>query len=223
MCGRFTLTTPFQQIQERFDAVLPDAYHKPHYNIAPGQRIPVLGMNDQSTFELMKWGLVPHWAKDPKIGYKMINARGETVAEKPSFRVPFKRRRCLIPSDGFYEWDKISGTRTPYHIRLKDRTLFSYAGLCDIWKDPEGKEMQTFSIITTKSNDLVGKIHDRMPVILEEDDESIWMSKKTSPHQLLDLIRPYDADTMSITPLSTLVNNPKNDSEAVLKPATSGE
>ncbi len=168
----------------------------PNVNISPGQNIPVVIDPVTRDVQLFRWGLIPGWAKDPKIGYKMINARAETVAEKPSFRVSFQRRRCLIPADGFYEWKTEEGRKYPFLFTLKDRIPFTFAGLWDSWRGVEGEIINSCTIITTTPNSLVAQYHDRMPVILDNDNRWQWL-ENTSPSDLQTLLVPYDAEKMA--------------------------
>jgi putative SOS response-associated peptidase YedK len=180
---------------------------------------PVVTRTSPDTAKLMKWGLVPFWAKDPRIGYKMINARAETVATAPSFRKPFHSSRCLIPASFFFEWDKSEKPSQPYAIQLNDHSTFAFAGLFDTWKDAEGKEFQSFTIITTTPNSPVERIHNRMPVILHKEDEDLWLDHETGETQtLLQLLKPYPADEMEMCRASTAVNSPRNDSSNLLQP-----
>jgi len=167
---------------------------------------------------LYHWGLIPHWAKDPKIGNRLINARAETVAEKPAFRDPFKSHRCLVLADGFYEWDKKSAKHTPYRITLKNKQPFAFAGICDSWHDNQGKEIKSFSIITTKANKIIEKIHDRMPVILHEEEEKEWLNAELETMRLKKLLDSYPAEEIEMQEISTLINNPRNDTRDVILP-----
>lgn len=220
MCGRYTLAEP-GKVAERFNAEAADVALRASYNVAPGQSLPVITRNSPNKVEVMKWGLVPSWAKDPKIGYKMINARGETVAEKPSFRSAFKSRRCLIPSTGYYEWKKDGTLKQPWFYRLKSEDMFSFAGLYERWHDAEGKEMSTYTIITTVPNSLAEQVHDRMPVILQKGAEDAWLSSETPHEQLLDMLIPYPVEDMEAFPVSQQVNSPVNNGEALIAPMNS--
>jgi len=198
----------------RFGIIETDIWFDPRYNIAPGQELPVVVAEDSRVLKLMRWGLVPGWAKDVSIGYKMINARAETISEKPSFKKPFREERCLIPADGFYEWKKMPNSRakTPYRVCLKSEEPFAFAGLWDSWVSSEGKELQTYTIITTEPNDLVRPIHNRMPVILLPENEDKWLDtglKDTS--SLATMLKPYPSELMETYEISSLVNSPKND------------
>ncbi len=221
MCGRYTLTPEQKAIQAEFK-VKPGHYvHEPRYNIAPSQPAPVIVREDENVIKTMKWGLVPYWAKDPKIGFKLINARAETIAEKPSFKTAFKKRRCLVIADGFYEWVKAQGRRVkiPHRFVLQSEKLFSFAGLWDVWKTPEGKPLETFTIITTGPNELMKPIHDRMPVILRREDEDLWLDPRADEKTLLSLLKPYDPGLMEEYEVSIKVNSPREESPDLIKPA----
>jgi len=162
---------------------------------------------------MLRWGLVPSWAKDPSIGVRMINARAETIAEKPSFRSAFKHRRCLIPTDGYYEWAKAGKKKQPYFIRMKDRQPFAMAGLWESWKSPEGETIETFTIITCEANSMMKPFHHRMPVILDEELWGEWLDPENNDvDRLKGYLVPYDSSKMEAFPVSPLVNNPRNDS-----------
>jgi putative SOS response-associated peptidase YedK len=212
MCGRFTLRTPAGHVAEAF-GVLPFADLQPRYNIAPSQPVPVarLAQNDGRELAFLKWGLVPSWADDPAIGYKMINARGDTVATKPSFRKAFKVRRCLVVADGFYEWQKTDGNKQPHYIRLKDDRPFAFAGLWEHW-GRDGQEIDSCTIITTDANELMAPIHNRMPVIVAPSDYDLWLDPAIQEvERLQPLLRPYPPGEMTAYPVSTVVNNPRNE------------
>jgi len=218
MCGRFTLTTNFGAIAQRFGVARFLEEIGPRYNIAPTQTVIVV--NDDGTRHLpqMQWGLIPSWAKDPATGNRMINARAETVATRPAFRVALRKRRCLIPADGFYEWQPVGRRKQPVYITLKSREPFSFAGLWETWTSPEGEEVRSCTIITCEANDLMKPIHDRMPVILSKEAESVWLDPTIQdPALLLPLLVPYPAEEMEVYPVSTWVNNPEHDgAECVL-------
>lgn len=215
MCGRFTLTVDASELQQEFPWInIPNPEIQPRYNIAPTQPVAVVANDGHETLDYYTWGLIPSWAKDPKIGSRMINARSETLSEKPSFRNAFKRRRCIILADGFYEWltqtDKKS--KIPMYIRLLDQRPFAFAGLWEQWFSPDGSEIRSCTIITTEPNDLIGKIHNRMPVILQKEVINEWL--KTSEADLSELSRlliPFPADQMVAFPVSFAVNNPNID------------
>ncbi|HYE74962.1 MAG TPA: SOS response-associated peptidase, partial [Blastocatellia bacterium] len=178
MCGRFTLHHTEDEIIERFAIAEVETDIGPRYNIAPSQNIAAIIEHEHCTLKAFKWGLVPSWAKDPTIGHRMINARAETLAEKPSYKQALAKRRCLIPADGFYEWKKAKGGNQPYHIRRRDGELFAFAGLWETWKDENGEKLETCTIITTEPNELMSTIHDRMPVILKPEHEELWLDPK---------------------------------------------
>ncbi len=184
---------------------------------AQGQDQWVIPEETPQQAQLFHWGLVPFWAKDPKIGNRLINARAETIAKKPAFRTPFKKHRCLVLADGFYEWDKKGAKRLPYRVVLKNEKPFAFAGVYDYWKDEKGKELKTFAIITTDANKLISKIHDRMPVILSKKDEKIWLDPDLDLTKAMEMLHPYPAKEMKMYPVSTLVNKPENDSLEVIK------
>jgi putative SOS response-associated peptidase YedK len=169
---------------------------------------------------LLRWGLIPSWAKDTKIGASLINARADTIATKPSFRTAFKRRRCLIPADGFYEWKKGEGkTKQPFYIRLKKDYPFAFAGLWEHWEGPDNSAIDSCTIVTTEANDTLRPLHDRMPVILQEEDYDRWLDPKTEdPTQLCELLKPYPSEEMDAFPISTLVNNARNESAQCIEP-----
>ena len=220
MCGRFILLTDLSVIVESFGIGEVAAEYKPGSNISPGQQISAVIRNeDVNKLVDFRWGLIPSWAKDPSIGNKMFNARAETIAEKPSFREAFKRRRCLIVADGFYEWQKSEKGKKPFHFSLRSAGPFGFAGLYETWMSPENRPVKTCTIITTDANDLLKPIHDRMPVILSPDYYDAWMNtKETSTSRLKSLLIPYASDRMKAYPISTLINSPKNDSrELILK------
>lgn len=216
MCGRFVLATTAQAVQQEFNlASLPEL--APRYNIAPTQPVPIITNDKPDALTIVQWGLIPSWAKDTKMASTLINARAETVAEKPSFRTAFKYRRCLIPATGFYEWQQ-DKDKQPYYIHLKDREVFGFAGLWEVWRNPEGDEVWTCSIITTEPNDLISKYHHRMAVILKQDDYSTWLDKETSSGELQTLLSAYPADNMEIYPISKAVNRPMNDNPTLIEP-----
>jgi len=213
MCGRFTYAKEFREIRIRYNVERDFPLFRPRYNIAPGQEVAVVFNRDGGrSLGMMHWGLIPSWAKDPSIGNKMINARAETLSEKPSFKRLIAKRRCLVLSDGFYEWRKEGKRKAPMRIRLKTGEPFGFAGLWDSWRKPDGSDLQTFTIITTEANELLKPIHDRMPVILPEEAEQQWLGfdvKDTS--ELLSLLKPYPSDLMEAYDVSLLVNSPRND------------
>ena len=195
------------------------------YNAAPTQRLPVFRIHAERGPELvrLRWGLIPSWAKDAAIGARMINARGETVAEKPAFRAAFRRRRCLVPMKGFYEWKTTASGKLPHFIYLKNADIFAAAGLYEYWPGRDGAEpVESYTIITTEANDMMAKLHDRMPVILAEKDHAAWLDPKNEGKGTLQaLLKPYPPGEMLAYPVSTRVNNPKNDDPELLSPAGS--
>jgi len=210
MCGRFVLMTPGKSLAERFglEEVLD---LEPRYNIAPTQVVAVIRV-DRETLQRrlvqVKWGLIPFWAKDTSIGNRLINARGESAAEKPAFRSAFKTRRCLVPADGFYEWEKRKGgQKQPYLVRNADGSPFAFAGLWEIWTGPEGEIVESCTILTTDANDLTRPIHERMPVILHPKDYDLWLDPEVKDPELLKpLLRPYPSEEMVAEPVSSKVN-----------------
>lgn len=214
MCGRFTLFVDPKDLMEAFPGFEVPVEWTPRYNIAPTQPVAVIANSGKKKIEFFRWGLIPSWAKDPSIGNRMINARSETLAEKPSFRVAYRRRRCLVLADGFYEWRKEPGrrTKTPMYIRLKSGEPFGFAGLWEAWRSEDDQPILSCAIITTDPNPLVGKIHNRMPVILERAAYDLWLSPEEQlPDQLSVWLKPYPASQMTAYPVSTAVNNPRND------------
>lgn len=207
MCGRYGFI-PAKNFYSRFEIEDPEVEVEENLNVTPGQVMPVVRAGEQesgragvNTFkkvvEKMRWGLVPFWAKDPRIGYKMINARAEEIENKPSFREPFKKRRCLVPASGFFEWKREGNEKQAWYFQLRDEEMFCFAGLYDIWKDGEGRELKTYTIITTSPNKLVDKIHDRMPVILTRKAEDIWANNNDyNLTTLKALLSPYPAELM---------------------------
>ena len=226
MCGRFTLTEPdVGVLLETFSLTHPPEPLPPRYNIEPTQAVAtVVNENDGSrVLRLMRWGLIPSWAKDPSIGSRMINARSETLAEKPSFRNALKRRRCLIVADGFYEWQKQpSGGKVPMFITLKDRQPFGFAGLYETWTEPEsGESLVSCTIVTGPANEFMASIHERMPIILPADAYDLWLDpQEMNTARLLEVLKPYPADQMRAYPVSTRVNTPANDDPSLIEMAS---
>lgn len=227
MCGRFTLTVSIDKLVEAFPHYdLPAV--RPRYNVAPSQAVLAVRQEEagsQPKGVFLRWGLIPSWAKDLAIGNRNINARSESVADKPTFRAAFKRRRCLILADGFYEWQKLGGTgknarKQPYHIHLRDMAPFAFAGLWEYWKGAEDEPpVESCTILTTEANDLVRPLHDRMPVILPPELRDRWLDPAPQdPGIWLEMLRPYPADGMEAIPVGTLVNNPRHDESACLEP-----
>lgn len=220
MCGRFTLFASFEKILEEFDIqqAIEEIFYETSYNIAPSQQIlTIINDGQKNRMGFLKWGLVPAWARDEKMASKMINARSETVDEKPSFRKSFYQRRCLIPMDSFFEWKKEGNSKTPMRITMKDNSLFGVAGLWDTWKSPTGEAIHTCTILTTEPNDLMRGIHDRMPVILSKEQHLTWLDPRIrDKDQLKSLLVPFDTEKMIAYQVSELVNSPKNNSEELI-------
>lgn len=219
MCGRFTLTLDPGELQEQLDLGPFLQLYQPRYNIAPTQPIALVRDPQTRAIELFRWGLVPSWSKDLDIGSSLINARSETVHEKPSFHSAFKNRRCLILADGFFEWgeDPTQRTKQPYYYQLADAKPFTFAGLYEVWRSPEGDELPTCTIITCPANALVAQVHPRMPVILPPDLRWEWLSPAQSPIQLLGMLQSYPPDAMQVRPVSRLVNSPSNEGQQILE------
>jgi len=214
MCGRFALYSNPQTLARRFGAQVPTDL-KARYNVAPTQTIPIVRQEGEGRrFALARWGLIPHWAKEMDTGYSTINARAETVATKPAFRSAFRHRRCIVPADGFYEWQAVPGSKVkqPYFIGLRDQEPMALAGLWERWRSPEGDELESCSIIVTGANDLMRPIHDRMPVILDPADWDAWLAPDAGDLGVLQgLLRPFPAEALTARPVSTRVNSPRND------------
>jgi putative SOS response-associated peptidase YedK len=221
MCGRFTLTIDPAHLQEAFPwAVIPNDL-SPRFNIAPSQPVAVIPNTGDNILSMYQWGLIPSWAKDPAIGDRMINARAESLAVKPSFRNAYRRRRCLILADGFYEWKQSPGLKSkqPVYIRLINNHPFAFAGLWEHWTSPDGSEIRSCTIITTQPNSLLLTIHNRMPVILPTETFSQWITPADLPAiQLNELLAPYPAEEMIAYPVSKMVNSPQFDSPDLIKP-----
>jgi putative SOS response-associated peptidase YedK len=222
VCGRFTLTSTPETLAQRFglDAVPEMA---PRFNIAPSQDVATIRVRDgERVLEMRRWGLVPHWARDPKIGNRMINARSETVAEKPAFRGAFRARRCLVPADGFYEWAGGKGPRQPYHIGLSDGGPFAIAGLWEHWSDQAAATIDSCTLLTTSANERIASLHHRMPVILDPDDWDLWLDPSVRDGDALQaLLRPLAADRVDLHPVSRHVNDPKHDDPECVAPLAS--
>jgi len=222
MCGRFTQTNKPKEIEKEFDVKISDkALYKPRYNIAPTQIIPaVLESDGERIISELRWGLIPAWAKDDSIGSRLINARAETLAEKPSFKNAFRLRRCIIPASGFYEWQKADkGAKQPFYFHLKDKEVFGFAGLWEEWLDKEsGEAVETCTIITTEANRILEPVHDRMPVILKAKDYDEWLDEKQSDtDKLQKLLAPFPAKEMVSHAVSCAVNSPASDSPELIE------
>ncbi len=219
MCGRFTIGE-IKDLMTRFSIEEPVAdMPRPRYNVAPTQSSPVVVRKSPNRLVMMRFGLIPFWAKDLKIGSRLINARAETVAERPAFRAALKDRRCLVPTTGFYEWKGGESGKTPYFARLKDDKLFAMAGLFDRWRAPSGEEVHSFTIITTTANDLLSEVHERMPVILSREDEGTWLRSGALDNEERErLLRPFPSERMETYPVSRQVNDLSKDSEDLIRP-----
>ena len=223
MCGRLTLQTTSGALAALFDGLKFPTF-KPRYNICPTQPVACVRLNDESEKEVanLRWGLVPGWAKDLKIGARMINARAETVASKPAFRSAFKKRRCLVVADGFYEWKKAGKSKQPFYISRADTQPFVMAGLWESWSDksdPSADPIETCSVITTTANALMGPLHDRMPVILEQKEFEFWLDKEFTDHEYLEsLLVPFEPDELQAFPVDTIVNKAANDVPQCIEP-----
>jgi putative SOS response-associated peptidase YedK len=217
MCGRYTLRTPVDTLAERFEIDDTPSSTAASYNVAPTQGVAtVLVEGGKRKLEMLHWGLIPSWADDPSIGNKMINARAETVAEKPSFRKAFRNHRCLVLADGFYEWQKTANGKQPYYIRMEDDSPFAFAGLWERWKN--GSEVRSATIITTDANDIVAPIHNRMPVILHPEDYGLWLDPDFDEKEpLTTLLKPYPAEAMEAYPVSRRVNSPSNNEPSCIE------
>jgi len=233
MCGRYSLFAPPDEIEARFDATVAEAF-EPRYNAAPRQSLPVITGDDPDTIQRMEWGLIPSWAED-RSDFEFINARAETLTEKPSFEAAYERRRCLVLADGFYEWTDAEGGKQPYRVTLADEEPFAMAGLWERWTPPQTQTgldafaaggpdvsdepapepIETFAVVTTDPNDLVADLHHRMAVILAPDEEAAWLTADTD--RAADVLDPYPAEEMRAYPVSTAVNDPSNDSPAVVE------
>jgi len=221
MCGRFTLHETAAALAQAFDVErVPDLAAQ--YNIAPTQMVATVlhkPESDKREFQQLLWGLIPSWAKDPSIGAKLINARAETVAQKPSFRSAFKHRRCLVLADGFYEWQQKQHKKQPFYFRLQNKQPLAFAGLWEKWQSSSGEEIVSCTILTTAANELLQPIHNRMPMILAPNDYNLWLDpQQQTPQALQQLLRPYPAAAMTNYPVSTLVNKPQHDTPDCIMP-----
>ena len=217
MCGRYTLRTPVETLAERFEIDDAPSSIAANYNVAPTQGVATVLVEDgKRKLEMLHWGLIPSWADDPSMGNKMINARAETVAEKPSFRKAFRNHRCLVLADGFYEWQKGANGKQPYYIRMEDDSPFAFAGLWESWQN--GREIRSATIITTDANDVVTPIHNRMPVILHPEDYGLWLDPDFDEKEpLTTLLKPYPAEAMEAYPVSRSVNSPSNNEPSIIE------
>jgi putative SOS response-associated peptidase YedK len=221
MCGRYVVKTPVLELATMFDLMDVPAL-TPRFNVAPTQMVPVVRLKPETKkreLVMLKWGLIPAWAKDAAIANQMIMARADTVADKPAFRDAFRRRRCLMVADGFYEWQKTNGKKQPYFIGLKDQSPFAFAGLWERWKNPEGDAVESCALITTDANHVVKPIHDRMPVILQRQDYETWLDLEIQDTMALQkFLQPYPVEAMMAYPVSSFVNDPRNEASRCLDP-----
>ncbi|MDX5408772.1 MAG: SOS response-associated peptidase [Thauera sp.] len=222
MCGRYALYGPISRLSERFAAsidALP-ADFGPRYNAAPMQMLPVVRQRPggERVAHLLRWGLLPGWAKDPGIATRLINARAETLAEKPAFRAAYRARRCIVPASGFYEWKAVPGGKQPYYIQPANDELFGLAGLWERWTRPEGTPIDTFTVITTAANATMQALHERMPVILQPADYGPWLSRDTAPERLGQLLAPCPDGMLSMHPVSKAVGNVRNEGARLIAP-----
>lgn len=227
MCGRFTATFEFSDIRVRWNLERDLPKYTPRHNVAPetSPNIPVIiRQKGGNECRLMHWGLIPHWAADPSIGNRMINARTETLTELPSFKLLVDSHRCIIPADGFYEWRKEGKRKVPMWVYLKSREPFGLAGLWDVWRKPDGKRVESFTIITTEPNELIQPIHNRMPVILRPEDEEQWLDASRTPFvKAKSLLKPYPDELMDAHDVSVIVNSAKYDGPECIQPMSDDE
>jgi putative SOS response-associated peptidase YedK len=217
MCGRYSFILEDELIKERFGVTVRSAIYKARYNCAPTQDLAVISDEEPGTLSLYRWGLIPFWAKDSSIGNKLINAKSETILEKPSFKSSFRNKRCLVLTDGYYEWKKENNEKIPYRITMKDGSAFSMAGIWDRWTSADGEIIHSFSILTTDASKGMQEIHDRMPVILDRAQEKKWL-ERTSESELLRLLNSFPVEKLSAYPVSKSVNSPRNDTADILVP-----
>ena len=219
MCGRFSLIADIGELARRFEFDGDWLAFESSYNVAPTQEVLTVVGRETRRAGYMLWGLIPRWAKKASIGSRMINARAETVAEKPAFRDALRRRRCLVLADGFYEWQKVGASRRPMRIFMRTGEPFAFAGLWETWRNPEGEVVPSCTILTTEANDLLRPIHDRMPVILLREREHFWLDANVNdPAAITDVLTPYPADAMEVYEVSSLVNSYVNDGPEILEP-----
>ena len=223
MCGRFTLTASPDDLKARFGVDPGDLDVTPRYNVAPTDNVLTVVNRGQVRAQMMRWGLIPFWAKDAKIGSRMINARAESVVEKSAFREAFQRRRCLVVADGFYEWRKEGKLRVPMRVILNSSEVFGFAGLWETWKAPDGELVRSCTIVTTVANSLLAPVHDRMPVILSREAEACWLDTSvTDTAELRELLLPYPSSEMHVYEVSPVVNKVDNDTPECIIPVPSG-
>ncbi|KGP77613.1 MULTISPECIES: SOS response-associated peptidase [Paenibacillus] len=219
MCGRFTIVDPLESIMERYLAFDANGFdYRPNYNVAPMQFIPsIIATSNGNRLGSLRWGLVPSWAKDDKIGSKMINARAETLTEKPAFKRLISSKRCIVPCSGFYEWKKDVSGKQPMRILMRDNSIFSLAGLYDTWLDPDGNKLSTCTIITTEPNIFMAEIHNRMPAIIRPQDEEEWLNRETDKKSVIGLLRPFAAEEMRAYKVDSSVGNVKNNNKELIR------
>ena len=220
MCGRYVLHHSAQEVQARFGLVTSLSEVSPRYNAAPTQQLPVIvARGEARRLEWMRWGLVPSWAKEINPAVSTFNARAEGISEKPMYRGPIRRQRCLVPADGFYEWRAAGKHKQPYFIHRADDALFAFAGLYDRYRQPDGTDLWSYTIITTEPNAEIAPLHHRMAVILRPEDEEEWLAPEvTDPLQVMRLLRPYPDGELAVYPVSTLVNNARQDAPEMIAP-----
>ena len=227
MCGRSSLTKTEKEIEERFGATFYsddlERYNPlPNFNVAPTHMCPIITSDDTDKIHLFRWGLIPFWAKDVKIGYKMINARMETITVKNTFAAAFRSRRCLVPMDGFYEWKKVGKEKIPYRIRTKHQEIFTSAGLWESWRSKEDEVIHSFTIITLPANDFMSSIHDRMPAIFSKEEERQWLDPKLTKEQALNLLIQYPSDDMYAYQVGDKVGNVRHNDPSLIEPLVNG-
>lgn len=215
MCGRYTFFET-EKLYERFGVNERIEGIQARYNVTPGSTMPTVVKQSPKKVQLMRWGLIPHWAKDPKMGFRMINARAETINSKPAYKKPFLTQRCIVPANGFYEWQKTNG-KQPYYFYQSGPSILAIAGLWDRWEDAEKREIFSYTIITTQANESVSPVHDRMPVVLKHEDEDKWLDPESQPEILLDCIHQAGKSKLTKRPVSFLVNNPRNDEASLIE------
>lgn len=221
MCGRYSLIC-IDDLGNRFRVFDPMMGARSKFNVSPGNEMPVIVRSDRDRIALMRWGLVPSWTKDTRTALRPVNARAESLLEKPPFRSLLKTGRCLVPASGFYEWKKEGKQKVPYYLTVKGSPLFAFAGLCDAWQGPDGTMLATYTIITCGPNALLAEVHNRMPVILSRENEERWLSRDPpAPQDLPSILAPYPASAMAMVPVSDLVNNPAVDDEQLVQPLVS--
>jgi putative SOS response-associated peptidase YedK len=225
MCGRFSLAASGETIRDLFQLTEVPVMEG-HYNVAPTQPVAVVRLKPDGAgrrLDRLRWGLIPNWCPELPQAAPLINARAETAAEKPAFRIPFRQRRCLVPADGFYEWQKQGDRKQPYCIRLKDGKPFAFAGLWDAWRTPENEVLESCTILTTDANDLLRPVHDRMPVILQPRDFDRWLDTRLqNPEDVQSLLRPFAAESMTAFRISSYVNSTKNEGPKCIEPLAVG-